>query len=402
MLRILFVDDDKQLLSGLRRLLKVDRGDWQCHFCLSGQEGLDLLQTTDVDVVVSDIRMPGMDGVEFLTLVQKLHPNSVRIVLSGHMGEHEAAWTIKSAHQFIAKPCTVENMLTIIERTYRFRDFFTDNDLRSLVNEIDSLPLLPAVYLELTRAMDDESKSLEDIAGIIGRDPAMSASILKAVNSAFFGLKQQVGSVRQAVTLLGMDTIRGLVLCEGIFRQFTSMDEDDFSLKLLWDHSLRVSGLVRQVVRMEGLGPREEDVATLVGLLHDLGKLVLADCLPGKYKKVMALVQEKSISTRQAEIMVLGTDHARLGAYLLGLWGFSEEIVYSVAYHHQPRRCSYKTGSMLDILYVVNLFDHSLVRLNVETFERQVDMEYMQEQGLDKRMEDWLKLCRKELGGEQQ
>lgn len=398
-LRVLFVDDDKPLLSGLKRAIRLERREWQSHFCQNAREGLDLLGSTVVDVVVSDIRMPGMDGIEFLSRVKDLYPSPVRIIFSGHMGEYEGLKTIRPAHQFVAKPCPVEELLHVIERTCRYREITTDQSLLSVVNGIDSLPVLPDVYLEVTRALEDENVSMEDIGKIIGGDPSMGANILKTVNTPFFGIRREVLGVTQAVTLLGMETIRGLVLCEGLFRQFSSILDNSFSLKLLWEHSLRVAAMARAVAVHEGLSAREVDLAALAGLLHDLGKLVLVDKLPQEYAKVLEQVRTGSMDTRHAEVEVLGTSHAMLGAYLLGLWGSPEEIVYAVAYHHRPAQCPESSCNAFPILHAVNVFDHELYQIKkVDPVARNLDPDILERVGPE-RMDAWRAVCEQSLGG---
>ena len=217
--RILFVDDEPNILDGLRRMLRSMRKEFDLYFAESGKEALELMNQNEFDVVVSDMRMPGMDGAELMTEIQKRYPHSIRIMLTGQADEESTLRTIGVVHQFLAKPCDPEKLKNILLRASALHRLMIDGKLKDIVSSIDTLPSLPSVYVKLQKKIREPEASLDDIGEIISQDIAMTAKILQLVNSAFFGLYQKVESPARAVKLLGLDTIKALVLVSQIFSE---------------------------------------------------------------------------------------------------------------------------------------------------------------------------------------
>ena len=189
--RILFVDDEPRILDGLQALLRRYRKKWDMHFACGGQAGLDALATAPFDVVVSDIRMPHMDGAEFLTRVQAQYPGVVRIVLSGQTEPHVSKRLVNIAHQFLAKPCDAEKLCEVIEGTMAIRGLLHHPELRELTNSLGHLPSAPLTYQRVVRLLQSDRGDLADLADLLQEDVALAAKVLQVVNSAFFGLPQK-------------------------------------------------------------------------------------------------------------------------------------------------------------------------------------------------------------------
>lgn len=189
MREILFVDDESNVLDGLRRMLRPMRRDWSMNFVDSGEAALEHISHEGCDVIVSDMRMPGMDGVELLGTVGQECPKAVRIALSGHAEMEMLLESVCAAHQYLAKPCDDETLKATIERACALRDLLSDERLTGLVTQLDSLPSLPTLYTEVTEELARSDSSLARAGEIIGKDVAMSAKVLQLVNSAFFGLR---------------------------------------------------------------------------------------------------------------------------------------------------------------------------------------------------------------------
>ncbi len=353
--KILFVDDEPNIIQGLKRMFYNMKNEWEMFFALSGEEALKLLQTTPIDVVVSDMRMPSMDGAELLNKVCDLYPQTVRIILSGHSDEMMILRAAKSTHQFIAKPCSPEILKNTIERAIALRDVLINENIKRIVTGVSSLPSMPDLYYKLVNEVNSEESSLKKIADIIKSDIVMTAKILQLVNSAFFGLPQNITSPQQAVNLLGTNTIKSLIISVGIFSAFSKIRSPGFSLENLWEHSMRVGALSKEIVLHElSDTPKAEDAA-IAGLLHDIGKLLMIQ-IEGYSKNIGNLIMENDITQIEAEYQVFGTSHAEVGAYLLELWGLPNVIIESVAYHHIPSNSQTSTFSILTALHVANAF----------------------------------------------
>ncbi|MFO0746956.1 MAG: response regulator [Myxococcota bacterium] len=331
MKRVLFVDDEQAVLDGLANLLRKQRKVWEMEFACGPFVALELLEQREFDVVVSDMRMPRMDGATLLRHVKEKQPAAVRVVLSGHSERDMVMRALAVAHQFVSKPCEADTLKSIIERTCALQATLTDPNIRELAGSIDRLPPVPGLYLELSAAIDRESTSAKDIAAIAERDPAMCAKVLQLANSAFFGRARHLTSTAQAVSFLGVEVLRGLALSAGIFASAIELsDIGGFSLEDAQVHALQTALLARE------LAPRElREEAFTAGLVHDIGKVVLAMGAPSRLEAALTRARQGNTFLHEAEMELFGTTHAEVGAYLLGMWGLPCSIVEAVAFHHR-------------------------------------------------------------------
>ena len=391
-MRVMFVDDEAMLLSGLRRMLTGQPG-WELLFAEGGREALRMLAEHPVDIVVADMRMPGMDGAQLLSTVQERFPGIARIVFSGHSDRDMVMRLVKSAHQFLSKPSDKETIVAVLERVHTLRDIFTNTRLRDIITKIDSLPILPNVYLLMVEELEREDCSLDRAGRILSADVGLTAGILKTVNSAFFGLPRKITSPEQAAALLGVDVLKGLVISQAMFGAFDQNRYAGFHLDLLWAHCIRVASFARSLSVMEYGERGADDLAFLGGLLHDLGKLALADRLPDEFGEILRLAQTENITFEQAETKVLAAGHAELGAYLLGLWGFPEELVKAVAVHHRPAASPDGQLPLAIVTHVANYLDHLLVQHNKEYADHPIDAEHIIKMGLLEKLPVWVEIC---------
>jgi len=334
--RILFVDDEPMVLTGLQRSLRSMRSEWEMVFAAGGDQALAEIDRKSFDIIVTDMRMPGIDGAQLLEEVKKRSPRTLRMVLSGQSDPETVLRSVNPTHQFLSKPCEGEELKSRLIRAFALKDLLQNPDLRELVMKLDYLPSLPRVYLELNEELRRPEPSLPRIDELIGHDMAMTAKILKLVNSAFFCLPSEISSASHAVKLLGLDTLRTLVLTAHIFEQFQSrlLTADD--VQQISDHSLAVSNSAKKIALLENASPPIQEESFTAGVLHDTGKLILASMLEGQYRKVLEHSEKEDIGLYAAEHELLGCNHAQVAAYLFGLWGLPNTIVEAVAWHHDP------------------------------------------------------------------
>ena len=394
MKRVLFVDDEPMVLDGLRRMLRGMRNEWEMEFAASGPEALKILDNKQFNVVVTDMRMPGMDGCQLLNLVKELHPQVVRIVLSGQPDKEMVLTSIGPIHQFLSKPCNAETLKSTVARVCSMRDLLEDEALRKVVSGIESLPSLPKLYTEVLDEVNSEEGSLNKVGEIISRDAGMSAKILQLVNSAFFGLPRHITSPVRAVHLLGLETVKSLILSVKIFSMFS--DLAGITLDDLFRHSLAVGLCAQNIAILEGWEQWRKDEAFMAGLLHDTGKLILMEKFPAECLKVIESTAGTNSRIHDAEQYIFGTTHAQVGAYLLGIWGLPEPIIQTVAYHHAPGKSHCREPDTLTAVYLANIFE------NKSGAERQslpeADAAYLEKLGMDDRAEIWRKFCQKRQG----
>ena len=377
MKKILFVDDETRILDGLQRMLRGMRNEWQMVFASSGLEALQILESDSFDVIVTDMRMPGMDGCQLLNEVKRTYPRVVRIILSGHSDKEKVLNSIGPVHQYLSKPCDAEVLKSTVARASAMRHLLENESLITLISTIESLPSLPSLYTEIIEEVNLPDSSIARVGEIISKDVGMSAKILQLVNSSFFGLPTHVSNPARAVALIGLETVKALVLTVKIFSQFSRSDLPGYStIANLWDHSVATGFLAKDIATSLNLGQTEIDDSFLAGLVHDLGKLILLDKLPTACDEVAKLASSTGCLPVEAEQRVVGTTHAQIGAYLLGIWGFSDSIVDGVAFHHCPGECPNNGLSSLTAVHLANGLEHRNNHVNIDE-AASFDLEYL-------------------------
>jgi CheY-like chemotaxis protein len=295
MKRILFVDDEPNVLSGLRRMLRPMGKEWEMVFASGGEEALVALAENHFDVLVSDMRMPGMDGAQLLSEVKRRHPEVVRIVLSGHSEKETVLQSVGLTHQYLAKPCDADQLRDAIGRACALHGLLRENGLRELVSRISTIPSLPKTYTEMMEELHSPDTSIKRVGKIIARDVGMTAKVLQLVNSAFFGLPHHVSDPSQAASFLGVDTLKALVLSVHIFSQLDDVTSTGLSVTTLWDHCVATGALAKHIATAEGCTNQVRDHALMAGLLHDAGKLVIAANLPEQYRSVFTFAETEGL-----------------------------------------------------------------------------------------------------------
>jgi putative nucleotidyltransferase with HDIG domain len=347
---ILFVDDEPNILAGLRNRLHRLQRKWDMAFAQSGAEALEHLANNPVDVIVTDMRMPRMDGAALLTEVQRQYPRVVRIVLSGHAEMETALRAVPVAHQFLSKPSEAGAIEEVVERACNLQSLINDELIQRAIGKIDKLPTSPRVYNKLVAELTNESASVDGVARILHEDMAMCAKILQMVNSAFFRLSRKVVRMEEAVSYLGFNTVKHVVLAVEVFQNSERRTKPPLSLEVLQRHALSVASLAATFFT----GKQLKEDAFVAGLLHDIGKLVLLTELPEKVAQVAAEMKSSNSEMHVAEKNVLGVTHAEVGAYLLGLWGLPYPIVEAVADHHAVQRVQSKEFGLLAATHIAD------------------------------------------------
>ncbi len=379
---VLFVDDETNILDGLRRMLITMKSEWDMNFVNSGAAALDFLSKKHVDIIVTDMRMPEMDGVELLTQVQSKFPGVIRIILSGHSDKTMIMKSVKLAHQFLTKPCPAEKIKDTINSAYSMLKILKNEDVKSMVSRIDSLPSLPDTYLKVVEEMNSEDCSVAKVGALISSDVGMSANVLKLVNSSFFGFTNHISSPMQAVGLLGLDVVKGVLLTSHLFHSFKDENTRNFSLEKMMSHSILVARIAKAVALQCKMNRKVVDDCFIAGILHDIGKLIMLANFKVTYNVIIDNSKQENKSLWVSEKDILGVTHSEIGAYLLGLWGMPNSIVEAVALHHTPNLSINEGISPLTAVHLANVFEHRHVVLHENYEEHGLDAEYIARIGL--------------------
>jgi HD-like signal output (HDOD) protein len=378
MKRILFVDDEPALLDALRGRLRGLRSHWEMVFVESGSRALTEMEHRRADVVVADMRMPGMCGTELLTTVRDRWPETIRIVLSGYAEAEQSAQLLSVAHQYLSKPCDAQQIEAIVMRCLQLHELLRDPGLRALVGRIRNLPAVPRTYARLRKAMEGPDVSVREISRIVYEDAAIAAKVLQVVNSAFFRLARRISNVEQAVSYLGFNAIRTLAMSVEVFSLWSKDAAlGCLDLELLQERAHGVAAAARAL----GQSANVADDAVLAGLFHNIGYWVLLQECPGKVADALATARAQHLPLHQAERQVVGASHAEVGAYLLGLWGLPHSVIEAVAFQHSPQRVAQTSFDVLAALVVAQrlvLSDRPIAPDVVECAEITVDDRYLQ------------------------
>jgi HD-like signal output (HDOD) protein len=389
MKRILFVDDSVLMREMFVAVLASESAHWEITTAGDGVEALELMKARPFDVVASDMQMKGMDGVQLLNVVIKLYPQVSRIIISGVSDQAETARALAATHQFIPKPFDANTLRAVLARISGLDAFLKEERLKALAGRLRALPSFPALYLEIMKALDDPDMPMQTIDALIVKDPGLTAKMLQVVNSVALGLHEKVNDPLEAAQQLGLRTVRSLALSAHVFASFTPAQKINFPVDALWSHLMKCGESARAIMQAEDADHIYVEAAYTAGMLHDIGKLMLADSIPGEFQKVLQKVATQDESFHEIEMEVFGATHAGLAAYLLGLWGLPAPIVEAVAFHHTPEKSSLQAFSPLTAVHVANALEHEL-----DGGDTSLNEEYLEKIGVANRVEVW----RKEVG----
>jgi putative nucleotidyltransferase with HDIG domain len=332
--------------------------------------------------------MPGVSGSVLLAEVSNQYPDIIRIVLSGMCDREEALSSVAGAHQFLAKPCDAGLLKKAVERALTVKNDLAKGALKNFISRITSLPSPPSLYNSLIEAAQDPLVSTLRIGSIVAQDVAMTSKVLQIVNSPLFGIQRSVLNPADACVFLGTDTIQTLVLSIGVFSQFHT--KGHFRPEEFQAHSMQTANLARRIAKFEQLPKDAVDASFLAGMLHDVGKLVMAVNCPAEYDLCLLAAEADGRPLHAIESEVFGVNHADAGMYLLRLWNLPETVTAAVAAHHVPAQSPGRTLGPLAIVHAANL----LVRNPEAQAESGLDLEYLAAVGATSALQEWRRLAR--------
>lgn len=376
--RILFVHDDPSVLEALAQALGPARARWHIESSRGLPEALERLETAAFDVVAVDLGRAGAGSRSVLDEIAARQPKAIRVVIADSGARGVLLRAGGDAHVQVSRPTDLEAVFAQLESTLALGEVMADARLTSVIGRLRSVPSLPTVYLAIMAEMRQEEPSGERIGELVAKDAGMSAKLLQLVNSPYFGVRMAVSAPSHAVQLLGLETVRALVLSMHIFEQFDERSMLRFRLGRVWRHSLASAHCARLVARLsEGKAEATGEVMT-AALLHDIGKLVLARALGDEYGQALAQAEKDRLPQCEAERELFGTTHAEVGAYLLGLWGLPESIVWTAAWHHRPSACPSSAFSPLGVVHVSDAIEHEVHPAELSGAPPVLDAEYME------------------------
>lgn len=364
-MKILLVDDEEQILKGVSRLISCEEDDWEVETALSGSEALDLLSEEEFDVVVSDMRMPGMDGAELLSEIGRQYPSMLRIVLSGEADRESVLRAVNPMHQYLSKPCEPEELFEFIRRAPVFQETIKSAAVLDAIGRANCLPVFPEIVNDINRETESESGSPKTIAALIAKDPLLSARLLHLANSAIFSPRTPIVDLERAIMTVGIDMIRALAMSQAVSSDNQENDRI-LSTRGLLDHGLRVAVIGKKLSTVSGLSAEDSSTVFAACLLHDVGKLILLNAFPDEYSTVLEQAREKVENIDELEMASFGATHQGVAGYLFWLWGLPEELIQSVASHHSFQTCSDGEGLLSQLVFAANWIDNNRTEADLQ------------------------------------
>ncbi len=393
---ILFVDDEPLVLKGLARSLRSKHGAWEIHFANSGPLALEFMAQQEIDVIVTDMRMPEMDGAALLSEVQGKYPRVIRFVLSGQCDKETVLKSVGPSHQYLSKPCDVEDLILKVDRALALRSRLASDRLQQIVSRMKVLPTPPSLYKMLTGLLTSEGVSVKKISDCVEQDPSLSAKILQLTNSSFFGASKKFSRIEDAVGFIGFETLKSLVLNFGILQRFEASAYPWFDFDLFARYSLSTAKAARLLSLQEGFSTAETNDTFLGGLLHNLGILVMVEGMPDVTKGLLEESKEKGKNLFELELNTLQATHSDVGAYLLGLWGLSNPIIECAAYYHRPSLCAAKKPEALMCVHAACVMMQEAEGGEFSGSILSLDEEYLKAVSRNDRVSDWRGFLKKE------
>jgi HD-like signal output (HDOD) protein len=386
---VLVVENEQRVRDALLGMLKPFRQQWKVLFAPTACAALEACARQPFDVIITDIRLPETTGGQLLAEVRKRFPATIRIILSRPDDDALLVDTVGVTHQYLPMPCDCDTLSTTIQRAMELRGLLTEEELKRLISQMGTLPSLPSLYFEIVREARSPDASIHKVAQIIAKDPAMTAKVMQLANSAFFGRPRSVSNPFEAVAYVGIDRIQHLVLSAHAFSRFEAPDNGDFSMETFWKHSMATAHQAWRIAEMEKAPKSFMEECFTAGILHDIGTLMLASRLPGRYSDALAWARLKQIPIWQAEHEILCATHASIGAYLLGLWGLPDSLVEAVAHHHAPEGVSGKEFCSLTALHVADGHQRESESHCPGVPHAEINLDYLATLGLQDRIRLW-------------
>jgi HD-like signal output (HDOD) protein len=380
--RVLFVGADPLWFSQIKNDLECLNPDWLCELMPDVAAAADNAESRSADAFVVEGGAAG--AREWLDSVKKEKP-STNCLIRCDLSDKPVVDAWKGlGYTMLASTGDASLLASSLLRNARLLEWMAEPAIKSLLPLIRKLPATPRLYTQVMEELRSPHSSLDTVAHLLRQDPVMSAKLLQLVNSAFFASAREVTDMLDAATILGTDRIKSLVLLAGIFSQYNDAEGISPTIAALLAHSLRVGIFARAIALGETKNPAVAEAAFTAGVMHDIGKIVLAGNLPDRYLEVRAIRESKDLSAKAAELEVFGATHAQVGACLLAGWGLPLTILEALAWHHEPTRSPERGFSLVAAVHVANALAHEAEGEPVE-----LDQEFLERTGLNARFPAW-------------
>lgn len=312
-MKLLFVGSEACLPEGFSDLVETSDLDASIDRVGTADAAFEAMQKGSFDLIVCESKLPDERGIELLASVATLQPKMVRILIDRSEGELDMQRALLFAHRVLPWPLDAELLFDTLSSVFELSDMLRSEHLHEVVGSVSGLPPAPKLYMALSKALADPKSDANQIANLVSQDPAISAKVMRMCNSAYFAGQREVSNVRAAITRLGLNTVRMIVLAAEVYTgNATGVDRD----------AVQKRAMLASAIAMKVLPGSSQDLAGTGALLAEVGLLV-----PG------VVDDRKRTPADEGK-----PGHSEAGAYLLGLWGLPLPIVEAVYSHRNPQR----------------------------------------------------------------
>ena len=383
---ILFAHGDPAAINEFRHTFGEP---WEVVPAGTGPAALAELVKRSFDVLVTDLDLPEMDGAALLTQTRKDHPRTLCFILASEADRERVMKNVLGAHQFLAKPCDYSVLKRNMERALALDTWIASTSMRDLVSRVRTFPTVPSLYLEILSALKSPNATTEQIGRIIAKDMSMMTKLLQVINSACFGLPRKISDPVEAVGLIGFEAVKSMVMTIKLLSQYDKIKPVYFSIDKLWRHSTEVARSARNLTLFHTDNATMAETAFTAGLVHDMGKVVLAANFDEQYRGAQSLARKQKLPLEEVEKEIFGASHGEIGAYLLGLWGMPLDLMEVAALHHHPARGTVKEFNPLTAVHVANALEYELNPDKEETVVSKIDEAYLSDIGVLEELNIW-------------
>jgi HD-like signal output (HDOD) protein/CheY-like chemotaxis protein len=390
---ILFVEVDATSRALLAECLAQMADEWPSQVVSSAEEGLKVLASGNFDGVAASFRLDDTSGLEFLRKASEIKPETVFFLQAS--AEDRATLTKQPGlpPHFLPHPPTVTELSESLERSFLLMRWMSGSAIRALLARMVNLPAVPSLYARVMRELRSDDPSIDAVGKLIAQDPALTAKMLQMVNSPVFALGRPIGEAVDAVTFLGAERTKALILMASLSLHGSLTPCEGFSQESFWQHSLTVATLGRLLALKELKDATLADTCFTAGLLHDIGKLLFASNLPHEYSGVIASAKACGISLDEAERAAFGVTHGQLGASLLGTWGLPMAVLEAIAWHEDPASAEVAGYSAVTVVHIANVLEYEKRGAGELDRAPHFAQAYLEGLSLQDRLNRWRSLC---------
>jgi len=391
--RILFFAGDPVEREAIRTALFASEEGWEKQMVGTFDEAVTALEPDTFDAIVV-AHHPDKSSAKLLNWAAEHHPGVARLIMAEPEEREDVLRVVLATHQFLEKPVTPAILAGTIESALLLSGSLPNEVLLTLAASIKVFPPMPSLYFKVMAELKSPDYSAQTVAEILAKDLAMTTRLLQVINSGLYGLPRRITDLTEVVNLLGQEAVKSLVIGIHVFLQHDHIKPLYFSISQIWQHSTAVAAGARLITQMETGSSERAAEAYTAGLLHDIGKLVLANNFEAQYNAAQKAARELHQPLWEAEVNEFGVSHAEMGAFILGRWGMPMALLEATAWHHQPGRSASQEFTALTAVHIANALEHELHGSKDSGSPSQLDRFYIEALRLTHRIDAWKECLR--------